>query len=135
MVAFFHRIATGGQANNHIKGIYNRRGQWVSNCDDIDRVLLGHFINLFSKENIDVDHWERPVFNAQTVCPFSHPTSPFLEDEIDKAIHSMVPWKASSPDGFPLGFYQHFWDVLKQDIYRFIQGVYNDHIVDHLILR
>lgn len=40
----------------------------------------------------------------------------------------MAPWKAPVPDGFPPRFYQHFWEVLKHDVYQFIQGVCNDHI-------
>ena len=43
-------------------------------------------------------------------------TTPFTEDEIKKAIFQMEHNKAPGPDGFPVQFYQNFWDIIKIDL-------------------
>lgn len=50
---------------------------------------------------------------------------PISSSEIDLAIQNMTPWKAPRPDGFLAGFYQHNWDLFKQDIYSLIQNWYD----------
>lgn len=46
----------------------------------------------------------------------SHLTDPFTEDEIKMAVFSLGSDKASGPDGFPLLFFQHLWDLLRPDL-------------------
>jgi hypothetical protein len=43
-------------------------------------------------------------------------TSPFTEKEVKEAIFEMKPNKAPGPDGFPVEFYQRFWEVIKYDL-------------------
>jgi len=43
-------------------------------------------------------------------------TQEINEDEIHKAVWSLEPNKALGPDGFPIRFFQHFWDVIKWDL-------------------
>jgi hypothetical protein len=40
-------------------------------------------------------------------------TSSYTEDKVKKAIFQMEHKKAPGPDGFPVEFYQNFWDVIK----------------------
>lgn len=39
-------------------------------------------------------------------------------EEVIAAVFSIHPDKAPGPDGFSAGFYQSFWDVIEEDIYR-----------------
>jgi len=52
--------------------------------------------------------------------------APFSEEEVKMAIFDMEHNKAPGPDGFPVEFYQFFWDVVKQDLmslfYEFYMG-------------
>jgi hypothetical protein len=41
---------------------------------------------------------------------------PFTEEEVKKAIFDSYSDGAPSPDGLPFIFYQHFWDMLKDDL-------------------
>jgi hypothetical protein len=43
-------------------------------------------------------------------------TAPFSEDEVKVAILQIEHNKASGLDGFPVEFYQKFWDIIKGDI-------------------
>ena len=42
--------------------------------------------------------------------------APFSEEEISKAVFQMEHNKALGPDGFPVEFYQHFWETVKTDL-------------------
>jgi hypothetical protein len=42
--------------------------------------------------------------------------APFSEEEVKKAIFDSYSDGAPGPDGLPFVFYQHFWDILKDDL-------------------
>lgn len=41
---------------------------------------------------------------------------PFLLEEIKTAVFSTAPDKAPGPDGFSMAFFQHCWDILKDEL-------------------
>ena len=43
-------------------------------------------------------------------------TAPFSEEEVKMAVFDMEHNKAPGPDGFPVEFYQFFWEVVKLDL-------------------
>jgi hypothetical protein len=45
-------------------------------------------------------------------------TSPFLKEEFREAVFSMHPDKCPGPDGYNPGFYQHFWSICSDDIFK-----------------
>jgi hypothetical protein len=38
----------------------------------------------------------------------------------------MHPWKAPGPDGFPAGFYQKSWDVVGENVRKFVEKVWSE---------
>lgn len=40
----------------------------------------------------------------------------------------MAPWKALGPDGFPPGFFQHFWNHLSINITSLVRDCFNGDI-------
>lgn len=50
--------------------------------------------------------------------------SPFTMDEVKKAVFSCAPKKAPGPGGLPMLFYQHFWSVLKDDVFDVFNSLY-----------
>lgn len=50
---------------------------------------------------------------------------PFTVDEVKLAIFSSASEKAPGPDGFPMLFYQRFWNILKDDIMAIFESFYN----------
>ena len=51
---------------------------------------------------------------------------PFTVDEIRKTVFSCNPSKAPGPDGLSFLFYQHFWDIIKDDFMQLVQAFYNN---------
>jgi hypothetical protein len=48
-------------------------------------------------------------------------TAPFSEEKVKVAIFQMEHNKAPGSDGFPTGFYQIFWDIIKDDLMTMFQ--------------
>jgi hypothetical protein len=49
----------------------------------------------------------------------------FTEKEVKEAIFQMEHNKAPGPDGFPIEFYQTFWEVIKEDLTTLFTKFYN----------
>lgn len=47
------------------------------------------------------------------------------ETDIKKALYDMAPWKSSGPDGFPSGFYQNLWSIIRKDVCTFIKKLWD----------
>lgn len=44
-------------------------------------------------------------------------TRPFSIEELKEAVFGMESNKTAGPDGFNIEFYQHFWDIVKNDFF------------------
>lgn len=53
-------------------------------------------------------------------------TTPFTKDEFHVAMFSMHPDKCPGPDGFCPGFYQHFWSLCSDKIFKECHGLTHD---------
>ena len=50
-----------------------------------------------------------------------HLMSPITMEELEKSIFQMKKGKAPGPDGFPIEFFQEFWDIIKLDLFTVVQ--------------
>lgn len=67
------------------------------------------------------DSWDRPLLdNLQFDCIGDKRAMwlerEFEEEEIKAAAFALAEEKAPDPDGFPMAFFQYFWEVVKQDV-------------------
>ncbi|WJX12193.1 hypothetical protein P8452_02716 [Trifolium repens] len=77
------------------------------------------------------DQWVDDPAVLQEMTPITYPSldsdvfnrlaSSLNDDEIQKALFDMSPWKAPGPDGYPAGFYQQAWDIVGSSIISFIR--------------
>ena len=49
---------------------------------------------------------------------------PIMLEELEKVVFSMKKGKALGPDGFPIEFFQEFWEIIKFDLLEFVQESY-----------
>ena len=56
----------------------------------------------------------------------------FSEEEIKGSVFSLPGEKSPGPNGFPLCFYQHFWDDIKRDIFEMFDHFYNSDDINTL---
>jgi len=75
-------------------------------------------VNIFQKQVgvfslvIDVIHTSVSTIDNDKL------TTPFTKAEFRLAIFSIHPDKCSGPDGYSPGFYQHFWNLCSDDIFK-----------------
>ena len=111
--AFFHSRATKRFRKNLIKGIRDQNGAWLTEHEEIGHVMENYYKELFSTSN--------PILEAHSLekipCMVTKEMNAdlmkdFSEVEVKEALNQMAPLKASSPDGIPPLFYQHFWSTM-----------------------
>jgi hypothetical protein len=52
----------------------------------------------------------------------------FTEKEVKEAIFHMEHNKAPGPDGFPIEFYQTFWETIKGDLMALFEDIHNGNL-------
>ena len=94
------------------------KGDWVQTDEDIQRVAANYFHDLYSNSPCKYDE----VLNCIDVRIKREENIslllPFSKEEFKEAIMKMHPDKSSGPDGFNPTFYQRFWDLVGDDVYR-----------------
>lgn len=100
-------------------------GQWSYDPKYIKGMTVRFFENLFKKEGEHLYMQERSnLFNR---IPQEHTEPMKMEiskEKVYQALFEMGPYKAPGPDGFQPVFFQKHWDIVGQDLLKFVQGVY-----------
>ncbi|WMV13599.1 hypothetical protein MTR67_006984 [Solanum verrucosum] len=112
---FFHRIATSHKRFNTMEQL-DIEGNIVKDPAMIKEAVQNFYINLYK----EAEHW-RPDLNIQDVNMITGEEQlwlqrPFEEEEILESIRMCAKEKAPRPDGFPMIFFETFWEVLKDII-------------------
>jgi hypothetical protein len=102
---FFHGKANQRRKNNEIKKIKDEDGVWWHGQDQIEKVMLNFFSELFATS---VPSGMNQVCSAiQTKLSREHHEwcgMPFTGEDVKEAIDQMHPLKAPGPDGLPALF-------------------------------
>lgn len=124
--SFFHRQYKARLSRNHITEIKNEEGQIYNKFDQIKIVAENHFKNLYgpgNEGNIEdtkdllsyIPHLITHEDNQALLKPLS-------EEEIIKVIWEIESDKVPGPDGLTIHFYKVYWDIIKTDLLKTIQG-------------
>lgn len=112
-----HAEATSRKKVNKLLSLENNEGIRITDEVGMCSVAKNYFKELFEGH----DSVRSAVVNMlNQVIDFEDNvqlTAPFCKEEFKEAMFSMQPNKCPSPDGFNLGFYQHFWSVCSDDIF------------------
>lgn len=114
---FFHRSATNRKKKNQLKGLFDKDGQWCTTDSDIETIVLQYYSELFSTSlptNINEAVNLLPQIISEDMNAIL--SKQLSVEEIRLALFQMHPSKASGPDGFSPCFYQHFWNIVGNDV-------------------
>jgi hypothetical protein len=102
---YYHLKTINRRRYNNVIMLRNDVGEWVEDPVQLQSMVNNFYYDLFSKSN---ERWEWmqadvtfPILNRET---FDMLGMPIEDQEVKKALFSMSPWKAPSPDGYPAGF-------------------------------
>jgi hypothetical protein len=115
---FFHAAATSRKKVNRISSLLDPSGNVVTKEDELCEVARDYFIDIFTKQNSNI----APVINtiSRSISPEDNEmlTASFTIEEFREALFSMHPDKCPGPDGFNPAFFQQFWHICSQDIFK-----------------
>ncbi|XP_057247417.1 uncharacterized protein LOC130589838 [Beta vulgaris subsp. vulgaris] len=116
---YFHHKASQRKLRNFIHGLYDKRGVWRDDEEDVGWVIENYYNNLFtssfpSDEALsDVLDVVTPTISAEMNVALC---TRVCKDEVWEALRHMHPCKAPGPDGMHVIFYQRFWHIVGDDV-------------------
>ncbi|KAK5843472.1 hypothetical protein PVK06_005929 [Gossypium arboreum] len=116
---------------NRIRGLQSDDGSVATNNIEMGNIARDYFVNLFEFcGTVNMDHilLEVPCCISKSMNQCLLAT--YTKEEIIEALNGMGPTKASGPVGFPVIFYQKYWNIIGKDTSNFCLGILN---VDRLI--
>ncbi|KEH21707.1 hypothetical protein MTR_7g015270 [Medicago truncatula] len=115
---FFHASATARKKLNRITSLDDDVGNKVTSEQGLQEVAQNYFVNIFQQQDSDFSSVIDVINPSISVHDYIILTTPFTKAEFRDAIFSMHPDKYSGPDGYSPGFYQYFWNLCSDDIFR-----------------
>ncbi len=122
---FFHAMANGRHRVNRIEAIEEQGTRITREKDKSDYFYL-KFKDRFAPDNqtpSSIGDWG-DLFHDCSVLSSDSLTAPFTTDEIKKAIFQMNGDKAPGPDGFSMLFFHKFWTVIKEDLIKIFDDLF-----------
>ena len=85
--------------------------------DDIRDIGTNFFNKLFSSSKLaDLDNVLQHVQPKVNVGMNTSLTAPYSAEEVREVVFQMLPSNAPGPNGLNPFFYQHFWDIVGEDV-------------------
>ncbi|PNX64854.1 hypothetical protein L195_g054234, partial [Trifolium pratense] len=110
---FFHNKASQRSKVNNIKKIKDEDGVWWRGEEQVEKVFINYFEELFSSSN--PSNIEETCEVVKGKLSDNHKTwceKEYTKEEVKEAIHQMHPIKAPGPDGLPALFFQKYWHIV-----------------------
>jgi len=115
---FFHLVANGKHRKQHIYKLENDQGVVIGD-DQLKSHITQFYKNLFGTPDMsEITLMENQILDIPQVSQEENDVliSEFTETEVKDAVFQMEHNKAPGPDGFPVEFYQVFWNLIKDDL-------------------
>jgi hypothetical protein len=115
---YFHHLANGRHRKTRMFQLQDGENV-ISGDDDLNKHITTYYKGLFGRpeeSSIILDAGCTEDIPQVTEEENHILVEKFSEDEVRKVIFQMAHNKASGSDGFPVEFYQMFWDLIKVDL-------------------
>lgn len=123
--AFFHAKVNQRRKRNVISGVQNSNGLWCDDPDEVANEFVQYFQEIFTSEGTEhMEEVTNTIHGRISETMNSRLTKDFSRGEIKKALFDMDPTKAPGADGMTAGFYQHYWDIIGDDVTNAVQSFF-----------
>ena len=110
---FFHLSTIIRRKRNYISEIKLENGSWIRDREDIQRYFLDNFSSLYNTSHPqfleNLESLIQPCVADQDNVELCRVPS---RDEIKKVVFGIKTLKAPGPNGFPVLFFKHYWDIV-----------------------
>ena len=132
IVGFYTRLFTSERPTtqrfrrNRIVGLLDDSNSWCTNTTQVADNIVGFYTRLFTSERPTTDHGILEVIQPIVTKEMnSNLTRDFTKQEVDLALKEMAPLKASGPDGMPPLFFQSFWPLIGDEVFKAVLDCLN----------
>ncbi|CAM8976493.1 unnamed protein product [Rhodiola kirilowii] len=126
---FFHRKANARRKTNTIVQLRNGEGELCFDQTSFENIAVQYFCRLFASNTPmpEADRIKEMDFLPRVVTPEHNRvlTETYTEREVFAALSQLHPSKAPGLDGFPAGFFQKYWDIIKRDFLELCLSILN----------
>ncbi|KAK9931600.1 hypothetical protein M0R45_018872 [Rubus argutus] len=122
---YFHRKASNRPRKNNLVGLFDENGLWRDNEEGMEEVVTSYFQRMFNAGEVDqvaLDATLNAIQPYVTVEMNQALCAPYSMEEIRVALFQMYPTKSPALDGMPPLFYQHYWDLIGEDLTSVVQN-------------
>ncbi|GJT02516.1 zinc finger MYM-type protein 1-like protein [Tanacetum coccineum] len=102
-----------------IKGIL-KDGEWIEDPSSVKAEFADHFRCHFQQATITPPTLDTNMLNPLHECQCDFLERPFTRDEIKGVVWDCGGDRAPGPDGFTFNFFTSFWDLIEDDVVRFV---------------
>jgi hypothetical protein len=125
---FFHLLAKGRKRRVKIPFL-NHEGVSVNDSEGINKIASSYYKDLFGPSVLSSINISNLNMKQLSDNDRSFLTAPFFINEIKKVIFEMKHNKKIFPaDGFPMEFFQNFWDLIQMDILNLFKDFYDGNL-------
>lgn len=129
-IAFFHAQTVIRRKRNKIHGLTLPLGVWCTNVNVLQEESLNFYKDLFcSKENLGPTPIGSSVPSLSNVHRWTL-FAPVSKEKVFAAFMSMKSYKSLGLDGFQPIFFKMFWDVVGDDLWRFVAKAFGTGVMD-----
>lgn len=122
---FFHKTTVHQRMRNQISQVNNAQGVKVETQEEIEHEFLHYFKEMSQEPNINrdeaIDNITRQIPRLITEEQNILLLKPISLQEVEIAVNSLKVGKAPGPDGFTSIFFQHFWELIKWEVWQVVE--------------
>lgn len=131
---YYHLKTVNRRRRNNIVALRDGEGIWRDNESDV-RSIVNEFYNDLFKEDHVFGPWDTSTYSFGMLTREELDSLDSMVDaqEVRHALFSLGAWKAPvgawkapGPDGFPPGFFQKDWDLVKEPLISFVSKVWEN---------
>ncbi|GJY31543.1 RNA-directed DNA polymerase, eukaryota, reverse transcriptase zinc-binding domain protein [Tanacetum coccineum] len=124
--SFFHGTLKNKRLQLAIKGVL-KNGEWVKDPGLVKAEFLDHFRNCFEQHTGIPPSLDSDMLNPLSYCHRDFLECPFSRDEIRSVVWDCGGDRAPGPDGFTFKFFMSFWDLIEDDVARFVHEFFRSY--------
>ena len=114
---YFHSRATHRYRRNKICELRNQMGQMCTDEDEIAQILTSYYHDLFTSASpCNLDQAVADIPCSVTTDMNNMLQMVYNQEEVDRAVFQMEALKAPGPDGLPPLFFQHYWNIIGDEV-------------------
>lgn len=124
---FFHNKASQRKKVNEIKKIKDEDGVWWRGEENVERVMISYFDDLFASSNpSEMEEICSMIRNKLNEEMKDWCNSVYSEEDVHEALMQMHPLKSPGPDGLPALFFQKYWGIVGRDVTKLPLDILNN---------